>query len=249
MRSQRDVRLVLELVADGLNDCEIARSTGIPRTTVRGWRRGNYPRRPGGADCSAEEHLPLPAEEYAYLLGLYLGDGCLSVNPRSGVWRLRVSMDVRYPGIINECCRAMEAMFPGKHAHTARQGDSGCVVVSMYSKHWPCLFPQHGPGRKHLRPILLADWQQSIVSDQHGRFLRGLIHSDGCRHVAVERQSNRVREAPRYGFSNRSDDIKTLFCRSCDALGIRWTRPSHKEVAIYRLASVQLMDEYVGPKT
>lgn len=69
------------------------------------------------------------------------------------------------------------------------------------------------------------------------------------RHVAVERQSNRVREAPRYGFSNRSDDIKTLFCRSCDALGIRWTRPSHKEVAIYRLASVQLMDEYVGPKT
>ena len=27
-------------------------------------------------------------------------------------------------------------------------------------KHWPCLFPQHGPGRKHERPIVLEDWQR-----------------------------------------------------------------------------------------
>ncbi len=143
----------------------------------------------------------------------------------------------------------MEAIFPTKRAHQAQVGHSRCVVVSMYSTHWLCLFPQHGPGRKHHRSIMLADWQQAIVDEQHGRFLRGLIHSDGCRVIARERQSNRIREAPRYVFSNRSDDIKTLFCASCDALGIRWTLPSHKEVAIYRLASVYRMDQFVGPKT
>lgn len=46
---------------------------------------------------------------------------------------------------------------------------------------WSCLFPQHGPGRKHARPIVLADWQQEIVCEHPGRFLRGLIHSDGWR--------------------------------------------------------------------
>jgi hypothetical protein len=79
-------------------------------------------------------------------------------------------------------------------------------------------------------------------------FLRGLIHSDGCRIIAHERQSGRERDAPRYIFSNRSEDIKRLFCESCDALGIRWTRPSHKDIAIYRLESVARMDRFIGPK-
>jgi hypothetical protein len=248
MRSQREVTRVLELVAIGLNDCDIARRTGMPRGTVRDWRNGKRPHRPSRSECATDGHFPLPAADYAYLLGLYLGDGCLAVTHRPSVWRLRVPLDARYPGIIEECCRAMEAMFPTKRAHQARQRHSACVVVSMYSTHWLCLFPQHGPGRKHHRPIILADWQQDIVDEQHGRFLRGLIHSDGCRVIARERQANRIREAPRYVFSNRSDDIKGLFCASCDALGIRWTRPNYKEVAIYRLASVQRMDQFVGPK-
>jgi hypothetical protein len=31
-----------------------------------------------------------------------------------------------------------------------------CVEVHAHSKSWPCLFPQHGPGMKHQRRILLA---------------------------------------------------------------------------------------------
>ena len=118
----------------------------------------------------------------------------------------------------------------------------------MYSKHWPCFFPQHGPGRKHLRPIYLAVWQQEIVDANHKPFIRGLIHSDGTRIVATERKGSYVRRAPRYAFSNRSEDIKRLFCRSCDAVGVRWTRPSDIQIAIYRKASVALLDEFVGPK-
>jgi hypothetical protein len=109
-------------------------------------------------------------------------------------------------------------------------------------------FGCHGPGRKHLRPIKLVDWQQALVRGAHEWLLRGLINSDGCRIVARERKQGRVREAPRYVFSNLSEDIKSIFCDGCDALGIRWTRPNAKSVAIYRGASVARMDEFIGPK-
>ena len=35
----------LALVKSGLNDCEVARRTGISRTTIRDWRRPHYVRR------------------------------------------------------------------------------------------------------------------------------------------------------------------------------------------------------------
>jgi hypothetical protein len=237
---------VLELVASGLNDCQISRQTGIPRRTVLDWRHGS--RRRGQARAYGASPFPPPSQEYAYLLGIYLGDGCLSRTGRPGVWRLRIFNDVRYPNIIAEICAAMEAIFPAKRAHRLQRRDSACVEISMYSKHWIRLFPQHGPGRKHLRRIELADWQQEIVCDDHRPFLRGLIHSDGCRFIATERQSGRVRRAPRYVFTNQSEEIKQLFCESCDAVGVRWTRPNPKSVAVYRLESVARLDEFVGPK-
>jgi hypothetical protein len=43
--------------------------------------------------------------------------------------------------------------------------------------------PQHGPGRKHERRIELAAWQREIVDRFPQKFLRGLLHSDGCRTV------------------------------------------------------------------
>lgn len=178
---------------------------------------------------------------------MYLGDGCISSAPR-GVFHMRIVLDASYPGIISECCAALEAVFPNKTAHRGKRRDSNCFEVSMWSKHWPCFFPQHGPGRKHLRPIRLADWQQQIVDANHKPFIRGLIHSDGTRIIATERKGSYVRRAPRYAFSNRSEDIKRLFCESCGAIGVRWTRPSDKQIAIYRKASVALLDEFVGPK-
>ncbi len=38
--------------------------------------------------------------------------------------------------------------------------------------------------------------------------LRRGIHSDGCRVIATERKGSYVRRAPRYAFSNLSEDIK-----------------------------------------
>lgn len=115
----------------------------------------------------------------------------------------------------------------------------------MYWQHWPCLFPQHGPGRKHQRPIHLEAWQRCIVARKRRLLIRGLIHSDGCRIVA----NDRGRSSPRYLFSNRSEDIKALYCESLDAIGIRWTRPSDLQIAVYRKGDVQVMDRFVGPKS
>jgi hypothetical protein len=117
----------------------------------------------------------------------------------------------------------------------------------MYWKGWPRLFPQHGAGRKHERKIELAPWQSMIIASSHEAFLRGLVHSDGCRYVAHERKDGRHRYSVRYAFTNRSDDINDLFCRSCDALGIRRTR-TPKQVNVYRKDSVARLDSFIGPK-
>jgi hypothetical protein len=173
---------------------------------------------------------------------LYLGDGCISAA-RRGVWRIRITLDARYPTIIDECARAMECLMPEKHAY--RLPRKGCVDVSMYSKHWTCLFPQHGEGPKHLRRIELEPWQVAITRRNAKEFSRGLIHSDGCRIVAIDRG----RPSVRYHFSNRSEEILQLFCEAMDRLNVRWTRPSRYGIAIYRKHDVGVLDSFIGPKT
>lgn len=242
MRSAEEFDAVQRLIEAGMNDCAIARQTGIPRRTVWDLRRRPLvrPRTSGTSPC-VHDFSVLPAAAYCYLLGLYLCDGCLSHHARA--WRLRVTLDKKYPGIIAHCCAAIDTLFPAQHASIAPR-TTGCVDVSLYSKHWPCLLPQHGPGRKHTRPIRLEQWQEVLVKEATEEFIRGLIDSDGCRIVANDRGVKSVR----YHFSNRSDDIRALFCAALDDLGIPWTSPSRYQVAVYRKAAVARFDEFVGPK-
>jgi hypothetical protein len=257
MRSPEEVRLVQRLNEEGLNACEIARRTAIPRSTVRGWLAGRVPgARPRRLQsdrfdeasclaCGHPAHDPagLPAADYSYLLGMYLGDGCLLKHPR--VWRLDITLDQRYPLVVGECARSLQAVMPANRVSVNEQGDRGhYVIVRSYSKAWPCLFPQHGPGPKHKRKIALEPWQERIVDAEPERFVRGLIHSDGCR--SLSRVNGKV--YPRYFFSQVSDDIRGLFCRSLEQLGIRYTRNDHKNVSIARAPCVARLDEFVGPK-
>ena len=246
MRSLAEISSVLTLIEHGLNDSAIARETGISRTTIRQWRRNGAPGlRAGRGTCVAcsGDLEALPSSRYAYLLGQYLGDGFIARMP-NGVFVLRIFSFSGYPNIIKECTDAMAAVLPNK-VRVASVPGVNLVVITSYSKHWPCLFPQHGVGRKHERPIQLATWQQSIVEHHPEAFLRGLIHSDGCRYI------NRVKkyEYPSYGFTNMSLDIATLFTDACDQVGVRWRRSSFKNIAVTRRESVAIMDSFIGPKT
>jgi hypothetical protein len=241
-RASDDVEAVLVLVAAELSDIQIARLSGIPRSTIRDWRKGQVPVARGCDHDSAS----LPTESYAYLLGIYLGDGCLSLCPR-GVWKLRIVLDTKYPGIVDAVSHAMMAVNPG-HSIGLQPKPGRCVEVYMYWKHWPCLFPQHGPGRKHERPIVLASWQKAIVELEHRAFLCGLIDSDGCRIVATYYETKAVRKYGRYVFSNRSEDIHGLFTESLDAIGIHWTRANRWDTAVARQRDVRRMDDFIGFK-
>jgi hypothetical protein len=182
----------------------------------------------------------LPAA-YVYLLGMYLGDGCLSEHRRA-VYKLRISLDARYPGIAAECERAMPAVMPNNRV--GRVDHSGWHELFSYSKAWPCLFPQHGPGRKHTREIVLTDWQRSLVARWPALLLRGLIQSDGCRFQNTGRNWSH----PRYSFTNLSAGIRTIFCETCDSMGIHWTLSGGKTIYVSRKADVARLDGFIGPK-
>jgi hypothetical protein len=237
---------VQRLIATGMNDCAVSRETGIPRPTVRDWRR-RPPKRlqsPGASSPCGVLHdfSVLPQAAYSYLLGLYLGDGCISRHTRT--FHLRITCGTQYPAIIAHCREAIDTLMPKQHAGIVRRKER-CVDVSHFSKHWPCLFPQHGPGRKHNRSIRLEPWQEAIVYEKTEEFVRGLIHSDGCRVVANDRGVMSIR----YHFSNRSEDIIGLFTAALDHLEIPWTRSTKYIVSIYRKAATARLDEFIGPKS
>lgn len=258
MRPASDVRRVFELRRAGHTQTEIAGLTGVSQRTVSRWLANGYEKTISSPmrltrvssqlcpEACAHRELACPAD-YAYLLGQYLGDGTI-VRARRGVYRLFISCCAEYPGIIEETRQAIAAVLPSNAVGSRHK--PGCIELSCYSKHWPCLFPQHGPGRKHTRRIELEPWQAAVALDDHpDRFLRGLIHSDGCRAINRVRGPNGTRYAyVRYMFSNRSDDIRGLFAEACDRLGIEWRPMNRVTIAVSRRDSVARLETFVGPK-
>jgi hypothetical protein len=180
-----------------------------------------------------------------YLLGLYLGDGVVSRHAR-GVWRLRIFQDSRYQGLIDACVAAVAEVSARRPGVTNRVG---CREVGAYWKHWPCVFPQAGPGEKHHRKIEFEDWQQCLVDRQPRELIKGLIHSDGCRTTNHVRGANgRSYSYPRYLFSNRSDDIRGIFVRACEAIGVESRPDGPYNISVARRRSVQILDSFIGPK-
>lgn len=182
---------------------------------------------------------------------MYLGDGSIATHPRR-VYKLRIFLDKKYPRIIEECIGSMRATLPTNRANK-RLTVSNCFEVYTFSRSWPCLFPQHGPGMKHTRRIWLSEWQQELAERWPRALLRGLIQSDGCRFTNTRGKADSW-SAPRYAFTNVSTDITSIFCTACDKLGLRWTaafaNDASRAVTIYvsRKDDVARMDKFIGPK-
>lgn len=185
---------------------------------------------------------------YVYLLGLYLGDGYLTKAPRN-VWRLRIFQDQRYVSLIKQCRDTIRSIAEREAGSVARLG---CVEIYSNWKHWLCLFPQHGSGRKHLRRIALEDWQLALVRRYPRDLVRGLIQSDGCRSINRIRRPTRAGikeyEYVRYYFTNASPDIRQLFSSACDLVGVEWRVMTERVISVARRGSVETLDMFIGPK-
>jgi hypothetical protein len=246
MYSDSAVTVALRMLDEGLSLSTVSRMTGVARSTLRGWR--DRPRVQRAAGCFRCENAPTDEAAYARLLGYYLGDGCLSLV--RGYFALRVSCDSNYPAIIEDVSTSITKLRLVQRVFYIRA--PGVTVVQANWKHWPCLFPQHGPGRKHLRPIKLQPWQQEIVDSHPADLLRGLFHSDGSRTnnfatrvVAGERKRY---DYPRWEFINSSDDILRICTAALDVLCLSWTRPRVNAISVARAHDVRRLDELIGPK-
>ncbi len=240
----------------GVANRVVAERLTIPRGTVGWWRsedrrvRGETYEQP--TDCPKCTDRQFDETAYSYLLGLYLGDGHIVSKPKQH--HLSVFCNASQVGLIVAAEEAMRNVMP--LPSVSQRHKAGCVEVKSYTRHWTCMFPQHGPGKKHERPIKLEAWQQAIVDAYPWEFIRGLIHSDGCRItnwttriVAGERKRY---EYPRYFFTNVSDDIRRLFTDTLEKLGIEWTHCTRNgnpyNISVAKKAQVALLDAHVGPK-
>ena len=163
MHTPQSKQQALDLIAAGHNDCEVARELGIPRGTIRDWRRPVYRRKTQSETCPrcwrSTKPIRFTPEDYCELLGLYLGDGCISEHARTS--RLRIALDAKYPQIIRGTRLLLERSFPENPVGLVEAHGGTMYFVSLYSSHLPCIFPQHGPGPKHKRRIVLEPWQHT----------------------------------------------------------------------------------------
>ncbi|MEV4212826.1 helix-turn-helix domain-containing protein [Micromonospora sp. NPDC049662] len=233
----------------GSTVADTARATGVPYRTVWHWCTDRPEARLRGTQlrcfrCRDGVDSPTDPAAYVYLLGLYLGDGHLAVSPKVPV--LRIACTASYPHLVDACESAMLSVLASRVQRVPKQG---CVSVESSGMHWPCLFPQHGTGTKHERPIVLADWQLSLVESHPGDFLRGLFHSDGCRFANRVTVRGRDYVYPRYTFVNESTDIMGLCQWRLDLLGIAWRMNRRNCLSVARRDAVATLDRHVGPKS
>ena len=233
-----------ELRKLGRSDSQIGAELGLPRSTVRDWRQTTS-RAVLSVSCHRCWHRARPVlfsdTDYAEALGLYLGDGHILRVGRS--YRLRLSLDARYPVIIAEAEALLARGFPANRVGRAQRDRGMTQIVSIDHQHLPCLFPQHGPGRKHERRIVLEAWQEAIVTAAPWPFLRGCNRPDGGAFIHRTGPYSYLS----FDFSNRSSDILDLFERACDEVSVERRRYA-RHIRVYRRPSVAALVEHVGLK-
>ena len=161
-------------------------------------------------------------------------------------------MDTTYPEIVAQAVIALKATFPAANVLVLAYRPE-VRIVQFSERSLAVAFPQHGPGKKHLRPIELTEWQLALTHAHPEELLKGLLHSDGSRCInrfSTPLPSGRIGKYayPRYFFTNFSADIRRIFCDHCELLGIRWTQSNPRNISVSHRDSVAILDGFVGPK-
>ena len=246
MHSRETRDAAQDLLGAGRTLSSVSRELGVARSTLRAWRNHPMPR---PTRCPRCADAALAAAEFAALFGFYVGDGYLARVRRVPV--LRISCDQKYPGIVSDVRSLVEGVHQGGRTFMTRP--QGTVIVHNGWMHWPCLLPQHGPGRKHERVLPMEDWQWQVVERHPGAFLRGLFHSDGARvaNWATRTVAGEVKryDYPRWQFVNRSEQILGWCTDALDLVEVPWRRSGRWTVSVSTRAGVARLDELVGPKS
>lgn len=107
----------LTLLRSGTGNAEVARRLNVPHGTVSYWLHMDRSKRgecPGAHDpsCHRCDGTELDKPAYAYLLGLYLGDGHISRYSAHRAPSLMITLDDTWPGIQDEAEKALRRTFP-----------------------------------------------------------------------------------------------------------------------------------------
>lgn len=193
---------------------------------------------------------------YAYILGQYLGDGCISKRKRT--FALNIYSFQGHKNLIKEIAEKLKTILPNNKLYEITKyykGNPSCTISTISNNNMTMLFPQHGRGTKHTRSIILEQWQKDIVNEFPKECLRGLYHSDGSRYV---RGTYKDKKYISYNFVNLSKDIIKLYCDIMDQLQIGYKISSRSEdyltgikntVFTHKKKDVDYMDSFLGPKT
>ena len=236
MRSKDEIQKIYQCWLGNDSQNQAAQKLSIPRGTIKDYYKkfslGVYPNWQQGEDSKSSDESPCGFEShrayhYSYLLGLYLGDGCISkskdLKNGDSVYKFRLFQDEKYPNLIEKHIKSIKELFPANKINKIKK--TGCWEIYFYNKNLVEYFPQHGKGSKHKRDIKLKDWQKNIIQNNPAQFLSGLYESDGCWFEII------IKEKYKYSFidfSNKSEDIHLLYQWSCSLLGVE-TRRHGKE--------------------
>src|SRR5512135_2985564 len=116
MHPQATVDIALRLSTIGILDKENALICGVSVAAIRHWRAGRRRTASGKASvrritCPRCHARRMDESSYAYLLGLYLGDGHIARAPRD-VYVLAIACSDDWPGLMAAARQAMAAVMP-----------------------------------------------------------------------------------------------------------------------------------------
>jgi hypothetical protein len=117
------------------------------------------------------------SKNLAYVIGVALGDGNLS-NPNGRAVRLRITLDNRYPKVIEEVIKNLKIILPENKISIVNRSDN-CLDVSVYSNKLTEIIPwEAGSGSKIVQRATIPNWIKSDLNfTKH--CLKGLLQTDG----------------------------------------------------------------------
>lgn len=206
---------------------EIAKYLNLDRSTVR--KYSIFSRYPESISYNLNTIPTDKIKYYAYLLGLYLGDGYINKTERT--YRLRLALNsVHHLDVIERAKKRLGMIFPNNKIGIVNVTGSNCINLSVYSSSLVNLFPQHGVSFKHTRSINITDEQEKIIHEYKDYLLCGLHDSDGCKYT------DRGNEY--YQFTNISNDIISIYLNCLSKNDIKY-RLYPKNVRVRRKEDVE----------